>query len=203
MEINTLRDANILLTTQPVDWTLPQGAAEWRLEPLRAEDIAPFLFQQGTSAVEAADAGSLMERQRAFAARTAVFLDHFANLPPESPAAVALRRMLGNPMEAVLAAELLAAGQTPDPARLLEQRMEHLEENYAGQGGGEFPKAAFAAYLHSWRDSGAPVLRLELFAGVASFLAKHRLLRKMAGGAEEWRFRHDKVMEWFLRPADI
>ena len=49
------------------------------------------------------------------------------------------------------------------------------------------------------RASGAPLLRLDLFAGVASFLARHRLLRKIAGGAEAWRFRHDKIMEWFLR----
>ena len=53
-------------------------------------------------------------------------MDELEKLPPESARAVSLRRMLGNPMEVVLAAELLAAGQTPDPDRLLEQRMEHL-----------------------------------------------------------------------------
>ncbi len=200
-EIASLPGANILLTTQPAEWTPPAGAAVWTLEPLRVQDIAPFLLKQGTAAVEAAGAGSLAERQRAFAARAAAFLDELEKLPPESARAVSLRRMLGNPMEAVLAAELLAAGQTPDPDRLLEQRMEHLTEDYTAEHGGEFPASAFAEHLRSWRSSGAPLLRLDVFAGVASFLARHRLLRKMAGGAEAWRFRHDKIMEWFLRAA--
>jgi hypothetical protein len=56
-------------------------------------------------------------------------------------------------------------------------------------------------HLRSWQASGAPHLRLDVFAGAASFLARHRLLRKMADGAEAWRFRHDKIMEWFLRAA--
>jgi len=200
-EVESLAGANVLLTTQPVEWTPPTGAAVWQLEPLRVQDISPFLLKQGTAAVEAAGAGSLAERQRAFAARAAAFLDELEKLPPESARAVSLRRMLGNPMEAVLAAELLAAGQTPDPDRLLEQRMEHLTEDYTVEHGGEFPGSAFAEHLRSWRASGAPLLRLDVFAGVASFLARHRLLRKMADGAEAWRFRHDKIMEWFLRAA--
>lgn len=77
--------------------------------------------------------------------------------------------------------------------------MEHLTEDYTAEHGGEFPAPAFADHLRSWRASGSPLLRLDLFAGVASFLARHRLLRKTAGGAEAWRFRHDKIMEWFLR----
>lgn len=37
--------------------------------------------------------------------------------------------------------------------------------------------------------------------GVASFLAKLRLMRKNTAGEDSWRFRHDKIMEWFLRAA--
>jgi hypothetical protein len=202
-EVQALSGVNVLLTIQPVEgWRVPEGAKEWQLEPLRAQDIAPFLLKQGTAAVEAAGPGSLAERQRKFAARTAAFLNDFERLPAEDVRAVAVRRMLGNPMEAVLAAELLAAGQTPDPNRLLKQRMEHLAEDYTAQCGGEFPAAAFAEHLKTWRASGAPLLRMDVFSGVAAFLAKHRLLRKSADGVEAWRFRHDKVMEWFLRPGE-
>jgi hypothetical protein len=169
------------------------------LQPLRAQDIAPFLLKQGTAAVETAGSRSLAERQRAFTERVESFLQELEHLPPDCERAVALRRMLGNPMEAVLAAELLAAGRTPEPGRLLEQRMEHLEEEYAGEHGDPFPARPFAEHLLAWRQSGAPELRLSVFEIVASFLARHRLLRK--SGEDDWRFRHDKIMEWFLRPA--
>lgn len=200
-DINALPGAVVLLASQPVEWTRPGGAAEWQLEPLRAQDMAAFLLKQGTAAVEAAGAGSLAERQRAFTARVQSFLDELDSLPPDEARAIARRGMLGNPMEAVLAAELLAAGQTPDPERLLAQRMEHLAEDYAAEQGGDFPTREFGEHLRSWRDSGAPLLRLDVFSGVASFLARHRLLRKIDDDGESWRFRHDKILEWFLRPS--
>ena len=49
-------------------------------------------------------------------------------------------------------------------------------------------------------NSGAPLLRLELFEKTATFLARHRLLRKNSEG-DGWRFRHDKILDWFLRPV--
>jgi HEAT repeat protein len=198
-DAESLRGGNILFTTQPCAWTPPAGAMVWDVQPLRAADIAPFLLKQGTAAIEAAGGQSLAERQRAFTARVQTFLDELSALPPDDPRAAAQRRMLSNPMEAVLAAELLAAGQTPDPARLLEQRMEHLEEDFAAEQGGAFPARPFAKHLLAWRQSGRPDPDLEQFDGVASFLARHRLLRKT--GETGWRFRHDKILDWFLRPA--
>ena len=198
-DVASLPGANFLLTTQPGAWQPPAGAMVWDVQPLRAADIAPFLLKQGTAAIEAAGGQSLAERQRAFAARVQSFMDELATLPPDDPRATAQRRMLCNPMEAVLAAELLAAGQTPDPARLLEQRMEHLAEDFAAEHRAAFPAHPFAAHLLDWRHSGRPDPDLAQFDSVASFLARHRLLRKT--GESGWRFRHDKILDWFLRPA--
>jgi len=198
-DAESLQGANILFTTQPCAWTPPAGEIVWDVQPLRAADIAPFLLKQGTAAIEAAGGQSLAERQQVFTGRVQTFLDELSALPPDDPRAAAQRGMLSNPMEAVLAAELLAAGQTPDPARLLEQRMEHLAEDFAAEQGGAFPARPLAAHLLAWRQSGRPDPDLEDFAGVASFLARHRLLRK--AGETGWRFRHDKILDWFLRPA--
>ena len=199
-EVMALPDARVLLTAQPSAWKPPAGATVWELQPLRVQDIAPFLLQQGTAAVEAAGSGTLADRQRAFTRRATAFLADVESLPPGDARGTALLRMLGNPMEAVLAAELLAAGQTPDPARLLAQRMEHLEEDYTAQHGGTFPAQPFADHLLTWRRSGSPLLRLDVFEHAAAFLARHRLLRKNATD-DGWRFRHDKILDWFLQAA--
>jgi hypothetical protein len=200
-DVEALPDGNFLLTTQPSAWTPPAGAQVMELQPLRPQDMAPFLLKQGTAAIEAAGTGSLPERQRAFTTQVQRFLDSLAQRGPDDPEGLALRRMLGNPMEAALAAELLAAGQMPDPHRLLEQRMEHVGEDYETEHGGEFPAQRFGAWLLAWRRSGAPALNLSGFETEAAFLARHRLLRKGAGDDAGWRFRHDKILEWFVRPA--
>jgi HEAT repeat protein len=198
-DAESLPGGNILFTTQPCAWMPPAGAMVWDVQPLRAADIAPFLLKQGTAAIEAAGGQSLAQRQAAFTARLQTFLNELSALQENDPRAVAQTRMLSNPMEAVLAAELLAAGQTPDPARLLAQRMEHLEEDFAAEQGGAFPARPLAAHLLAWRQSGRPDPDFVDLSGVASFLARHRLLRKI--GETGWRFRHDKILDWFLRPA--
>jgi HEAT repeat protein len=200
-EVESLAGGNFLLTTRPVAWIPPAGAQVWDLQPLRPTDIAPFLLKQGSAAIEAAGAGSLAERQRAFTAQAQRFLDDLAKRAPDDPEGMAMRCMLSNPMEAVLAAELLAAGQTPDPDRLLAQRMEHLGKDYSTEHGSEFPAQRFGACLLAWRRSGAPFLHLSGFEKEASFLARHRLLRKSAGDDTGWRFRHDRILEWFLQPV--
>jgi hypothetical protein len=199
-EINALKGGRFILTAQPVAWHPPQDASVWEIEPLRPQDIAPFLLKQGTAAIEAAGSHALPDKWKDFKTRVESFLDELKDRPLDDPRAEAIRRMLRNPMEAVLAAELLAAGETPDPARLLAQRLEHFTEEYAAQYEVPFPSESFAAHLVTWRLTGAPLLSMMDFENVAEFLAKHRLLRKQPD-ADGWRFRHDKIADWFLAPA--
>ncbi|HEX2748818.1 MAG TPA: hypothetical protein VHM91_12510, partial [Verrucomicrobiales bacterium] len=130
------------------------------------------------------------------------FLHDLEARPSDDPTTTAMRRQLGNPMDAVFISELLAAGETPDPLRLLAQRMNHLMEEYVASHKDPFPSLPFAEHLLTTRLTGAPLISMTGFEGIAEFLAKHRLLRKNSV-ADGWRFRHDKIMDWFLAPAFV
>ncbi len=193
-ELDTLTGARVILTTQPLVWTPPRGAVLREVLPLRPEDTATFLLKQGTAAIEAMGAGSLNAKVGAFTQKVREFLTDIASRPPDSH----VHRMLANPMEAVLAAEVLAAGEMPDPARLLEQRLGQVDRDYATRHREPFPAMPFASWLCACRLRGTPSFEMTGFENVAALLARHRLLRK---GDDGWRFRHDKIMDWFLLPA--
>jgi hypothetical protein len=201
-EVESLSGGRFLLTTQPVVRIAPKDSTVCEVLPLRTEDVSAFLLKQGTAAIESMGAGSLAAKSQAFSSRVRAFLDEIAALPFDDPRAESIRRMLSNPLEAVLAAEILAAGgDAPVPGRLLAQRIAHIEQDYAAAHGEAFPAMAFASHLCACRLSGAPSLSMLGFEDVAALLARHRLLRKGPGEDAGWRFRHDKIMDWFLLPA--
>ena len=107
----------------------------------------------------------------------------------------------GKPVtEGWLAKQLRPYGVSPRTIRIGDAVAKgYLEEDFTAEHGGSFPAQPFAEHLLAWRQSGRPDPALEPFSVVASFLARHRLLRK--SGQLGWRFRHDKILDWFLRPA--
>lgn len=187
--------ARVLLSTQPTGWVPSADTLVWHLQPLRPRDLRDFLLKQGAVAVEATRGEGLAERHREFAERVDAFLQDATALPPDSAESAAMRAMLANPMEAVLCAELLAAGQTPQPQNLLRQRLEQFVTGYTRETGDPFPAEALAASIQRSRREGTDLFSLDGLGSVADFLARHRLLRTCPG--KGWRFRHDKIMEWF------
>ncbi|HEX2747610.1 MAG TPA: HEAT repeat domain-containing protein [Verrucomicrobiales bacterium] len=197
-EVNAMSGATVLLATQPTGWKPPKTARVWRLVPLSNKDIASFLLKHGAIAIETREAGPSPEKWAGFmerAQRLLAQLESQADGQQESPA---VRRMLSNPMDARLAAEVMAGGETPIPDQLLKQRMQPVHGQYEQDCGEPFPAAAFADHLVAQRLLGAPAIDMTGFEKPATCLAKERLLRKAGDG---WRFRHDKLMDWFLRPA--
>ena len=81
--------------------------------------------------------------------------------------------------------------------------MSHLMEEYASHHDSCFPSVVFAEHLLTARLTGVPLISMDSFEEVASFLAKHRFLRKNSDAGAGWRFRHDKIMDWFLAPAFV
>jgi len=106
----------VVLTTQPIAWEPPQAGATRRfeLQPLDREQIAEFLLSCRPRIEEFVLGGN------AYVAACRAFLDSTL-----SPALGAEERranlvVLSNPMDLTLVAELIAAGEPPTLARLVE-----------------------------------------------------------------------------------
>ena len=197
---------DFILTTQPISWEPPATARVCVLQPLLPAQIEPFLLKQWESVQ---DRATLTREQ--YEQAVVQYVQGTARDSQGSGAVKDTRLVaLSNPMDASLAAELLARGETPDTFRLVEQRYRAMAEEFRQQEGRDFRLQPFSERVYAWRKSGKPDLHTEGFEPEVAALVKDRLMlerqeliSKEKGEAEinRWFFRHDKIMEFFLLPA--
>lgn len=198
-----------VLATQPTSWDAPSGARVYTLQPLGPEQIQPFLMQQwervkdGASVDQGHYEGAVTQYGQAI--RDGASADGVVN-----PGVL----VLTNPMDAAVAAELLAHAETPQTFQLLEQRYRVMAARFLESHEREFSLRRFCEHVYEWRKSGELYLGGKGFEAEVAALAQERLLipapeggaegtRTGKGGASigQWLFRHDKVMAFFLLPA--
>jgi HEAT repeat protein len=196
---------NFVVTTQPMKWAMPDTARVFELQPLRPDQIEAFLRKQWAAVAPLASV-SQESYERAVA-------EYVSVLPQETkPGTRADPRLLVlcNPMEAALAAELIAQGEKPDLFRLVEQRYEGMNEAFKERHGGDFPRESFSERVYDWRKVDRSDMDMKDFEVEAEELAEHRLMIQREdevqtkSGVEKrsrWFFRHDRIMEFFLVPA--
>ncbi|WP_170113199.1 toll/interleukin-1 receptor domain-containing protein [Ahniella affigens] len=195
-----------LLTTQPLNWEPPAQADVYDLLPLAESAIQEFLIQQWAALK------SVQPDQSAYAQSVIAFIGGLQTAAGQGDE-LALRRLnaLCNPMEAVLAAELLAKGQRPDTGRMLEQFFSLMRSDFKQIENREFPDAAFAERVYDWRLSSQAFIDVTGFEREAEFLRQHKLMRRREEEVPQrdgqrrieavWQFRHDRIMDYALLPA--
>jgi HEAT repeat protein len=192
---------DFILTTQPISGPPPATARVYVLQPLLPQQIEPFLLQQW----EGVQSRATLDREH-YEAAVRRYVEAMRQSSQSDPRLVAL----SNPMDATLAAELLARGETPDVFRLVEQRYRVMSEEFRAREGRDFQLERFAERVYDWRNSGESDIHIQDFEAEVASLVKDRLMLKRTElitkdkGQEEisrWFFRHDKIMEFFLLPA--
>ncbi len=186
--------ANVLVTTQPMgDLKLPAGVEVWNLDPLAEAQVREFLCTRWTSGA----------RSRAdYEKDVDAFLGRIRSL--SEPEARAPRKILSNPMDLTFVASLLLRGVGLDLFDLRRPLIRHAMEDYEGKEGHPFPTEQLAEVAYDMRCSGEVTTdRLPQVFGV---LEQHKLalVRRVSRGeleATEWRFRHDKIADFFLARA--
>jgi hypothetical protein len=202
--------ANILISTQPIRWNRPAGARVLRLQPLRAEQRRAFLVSREVMLPENAPL-----RGERFQERVQGFVHEMeTTTPTDVEEQVARERALSNPMDLTTIAFILAQGGRPDLLNL--QRTAYLQaaaQYKTDNQGAEFPLTAFSEYVYAERCKATGhereliVLQESRFAAECDALADQRLLLTTMGPnaagneAPAWRFRHDKVLDFFLYVA--
>ena len=192
---------NIIMTTQPLEWTPPSTATIYTLQPLEPNQIQQFLItRQPRLPKDAKIQGTDYEK---------ACIHYLADAlnPQQAPEDLdAAQRTLSNPMDLSLVALMLSQGKTPDLFRLQEQQYKQMAEEFLKEWGYEFPLKKFSDAVYQMRLNDEKALPAEVFYQELQSLEdeKYKMVvsrqwQDSEGKAKkEWYFRHDKIMDFFL-----
>ncbi len=192
---------NIIMTTQPLEWTPPSTAKTYYLQPLERDQIQQFLItRQPRLPKDAKIQGA--DYEKACTHYVADALNH-QQAPEELDAA---QRTLSNPMDLSLVALMLSQGKTPDLFHLQEQQYNQMAEEYLHEWKHEFPLKKFSQAVYQMRLNDEKAVPAEIFHQELQSLEdeKYKMVvsrqwQDTEGKAKkEWYFRHDKIMDFFL-----
>jgi len=198
---------NIILATQPLEWTPPATAKICVLQPLKRSQIEAFLMSRQASL---GTAGSASKEAYGAACRAYLLQALDEGRPPELLRAV--ERILSNPMDLTLVAQMLAVGETPDLLGLQRQQYELMAAEYERTCLLPFPLEAFSERVYQLRLADEAALAEAEFPAALRCLGRYKMMMSRQdknrsedrgeGQAEkpmrQWYFRHDKIMEFFV-----
>ena len=201
------RDGNIVVSTQPLEWGDKDGP------PMPGARILELLLLDRTamdSFLLSRPVGAEPKRKvhgPEYRAAVEEFLRTTLDEAPSEEERAAAQLVLSNPMDLTYASELIVAGLMPRPNELVGQAFKLSRKHYLDVTKREFPTAQFAKRVvelrladRNWLDPGE-------FANEQPALETYRLLVRTnirnEEGKEEprLRFRHDKVIDFFLKLA--
>ena len=192
---------NIIMTTQPLEWEPPTTAKIIYLRPLQQEQIEEFLISRQLHN----GVGYLIKDSEYKEACKEYLKKAFNNRqPPEELKAI--KRVISNPMDLVLVAQMLSQGKKPDLFRLQEQQYNLMASEYQQEWGHPFPLKKFSSSVYEMRLNHDTTLNVEEFHQELLSLEdeKYKMVisRQWQGtngeAMKEWYFRHDKIMDFFL-----
>ena len=186
---------NIALSTQPMDWQPPVNAQVYRLQPLTPAQIGEFL-QSRQPAPTAPVQGAQYEQ----ACR-----DFLASLDPGSLTQATMAQTLSNPLELTVVAQMLADGKPPDLLNLQQQQYNAMANRYQYTNMNQpFPLELFAEMAYQMRLEDAFTIPADPWFKELSAMAPYRMVlsRQLSdaqgGTVTEWRFRHEKIQDFFI-----
>ena len=192
---------NIIMTTQPLEWTPPSTAKKYELQPLKREQIQQFLISRQLRLPKDAKFKDTDYEQACIHYIAAAFNDQQS---PEDLAAA--QRILSNPMDLTLVALMLSQGKQPDLFHLQEQQYQLMATEYLQKWKHEFPLKKFSdAVYHMRLNDESAIPRDEFDQELSSMedekykMVVSRQWENAEGESQKsWYFRHDKIMEFFL-----
>ncbi|BAY09491.1 HEAT repeat domain-containing protein [Calothrix sp. NIES-2098] len=192
---------NIIMTTQPLEWTPPSTAKIYKLQPLEQSQIQQFLIsRQPRLPKEAKIQGKDYEQA------CADYLTQTLNNQPSAEELAAVNRILSNPMDLTVVALMLSQGEYPDLFHLQQQQYNLMASEYRQEWKQEFPLKKFSQAVYDMRLNDEQALPGDEFYQVLQSLEdeKYKMVvsrqwqNEEGAAKKEWYFRHDKIMEFFL-----
>ncbi|MEH1920194.1 HEAT repeat domain-containing protein [Nostoc sp.] len=192
---------NIIMTTQPLEWTPPSTAKTYYLQPLEQEQIQEFLISRQPRLPKDAKIQGADYAQACTNYLTEILKDQQAKEELD-----AVRRILSNPMDLTVVALMLSQGKQPNLFRLQEQQYNLMAAEYQQEWKQEFPLKRFSAAVYQMRLDDKQALPGDEFHQVVMSLEdeKYKMVvsrqwqNEKGEAKKEWYFRHDKIMDFFL-----
>jgi HEAT repeat protein len=191
---------NIIMATQPLEWTPPSTAKTYTLQPLKGEQIEQFLISRRPPILpeDAKIKGSDYEH----ACKNYLATVLKSGIPEEE---IATRRMLSNPMELTIVAIILSQDKTPDLLSLQQQQFDIMRANYERiYPAKTFPLKTFAEAVYQMRLNDKAEISPEEWQEELQCMERHKMVisrqvTDLEGKPKtEWSFRHDKIQDFFI-----
>ena len=194
---DTYFKGNLVITTQPMDWEPPTNATVYELQPLTADQIGAFLRSRVTTLPPTA-----LLQGAAYEQACQTFLN---SLNPDHLGHEVMAKTLSNPMELTLVAQMLAAGKQPDLLNLQQQQYDAMASRYQHINLNQpFPLAAFAEMAYEMRLGDQFTIPADPWFKELNCMEDYRMVlsrqldNATGGTVTEWRFRHEKIQDFFI-----
>ncbi|MDZ7995057.1 MAG: HEAT repeat domain-containing protein [Nostoc sp. EfeVER01] len=192
---------NIIMTTQPLEWTPPSTAKIYKLLPLEEPQIQQFLISRQPRLPKNAKVQGTDYEQA-----TASFLTKALTNQQSPQELSAIEKVLSNPMDLTVVALMLSQGEYPDLFHLQQHQYQLMVAEYLQEWNQEFPLKKFSDAVYQMRLKDEQALPADEFYQVLQSLEdeKYKMVvsrqwQDEKGEAKrEWYFRHDKIMDFFL-----
>ena len=189
---------HILLATQPLDWIPPSTTKTYILQPLKREQIRQFLQtrQFNPSAEPSISRSEYEEACEEYLGKT------FNSQKQSEEEQKTVRRLLSNPMDLTIVAQILAQGKAPDLLNLQQQQYKVMAAEYKEVNFDSFPLTDFAETTYQMRLNDEINIpsewkkELHTMEKYKMVLRRQRYVENDVGS--EWYFRHDKIQEYFI-----
>jgi HEAT repeat protein len=191
---------DIILATQPMEWTPPATAKRVVIQPLERSYIQAFLFSRQPLIPDYASV-----QGEAYEQTCTNYLMQALSDQQDAEEVEAAQRILSNPMDLTVIASMLAAGKQPDLFRLQEQQYQVMAEDYRDKHlGQEFPLETFSEDVYQLRLQDEAALPEPQFLEELLGMERHKMVVSRQSqdsdgkSAKEWYLRHDKIAEFFI-----
>lgn len=191
---------NIILATQPLEWTPPSNAQTYIIQPLKQDQIEQFLVSRqeilpSDSSVKGSDYEQACKD----------YLTTILSLQQSEEEQKAVRRMLSNPMELTLVALMIARREKPNLLNLQQQQYEMMAEDYNHLYPAKiFPLQAFSETVYQMRLKDESAIPPEEWLEELQCMERYKMVVSRQSVDSEgkptkkWNFRHDKIQEFFI-----
>ncbi|OLT59803.1 HEAT repeat domain-containing protein [Moorena bouillonii] len=190
---------NIIIGTQSMECQTPSSATTYVLQPLKPKQIKEFLLSRYK--IMPPDAPiSGMKYKQACEKYIDTVLDEYQSEEERK----AVRRMLSNPMDLTIVAQMIAYGQKPDLLNLQQQQYQYMAQEYEQLYLRKFPLEAFAEAVYQMRLQDQVAIPADKWFEELICMERHkmvicRIFVDHAGNdRKEWYFRHDKIQDFFI-----
>jgi uncharacterized protein (UPF0147 family) len=191
---------NIILTTQPLEWTPPSNVPICVIQPLKQDQIEEFLLsRQEILLPDSSVKGSDYEQA------CKDYLTTILSQQQSEEEQKAVRRMLSNPMELTIVAQMLARGKRPNLLNLQQQQYQEMAEDYIDLYPTRvFPLKAFSETVYQMRLHDKSAIPTDEWIDELLCMERYKMVisRQLVNAEEKqttkWNFRHDKIQEFFI-----